>query len=175
MCIANIIKINFNFLGNSNYQKYIELWEKCKKYKEDENAGIDENEDWYKDIMEIIKEIKKLQETLQKLEEMKKEIKNKYREKFDRIDSKFTKKKDDQEFIDYILELRPYDEFKKDKEKEKNILEIKKKEGPENLVKYLMDKYDPKSYSYNDEQSKLDYCIVDHIYSYLYRIYTIIQ
>ena len=52
---------------------------------------------------------------------------------------------------------------------------LKKKEGPENLVKYLMDKYDPRSYSYIDEQSKLDYCIVDHIYSYLKRIYTIIK
>ena len=103
------------------------------------------------------------------------EIKNNYREQFDEIDYKFTKKKDDQEFIDYILELRPYDEYDKDKDKEKNVLEIKKKEGPENLVKYLMDKYDPRSYSYIDEQSKLDYCIVDHIYSYLKRIYTIIK
>ena len=38
-----------------------------------------------------------------------------------------------------------------------------------------MDKYNPKSYSYIDEQSKLDYCIVDYIYSYLKRIFTIIQ
>ena len=175
ICIANIIKINFIFLGNSNYQRYIELWEECKKYKDDENAGIDENEDWYKDLKKIIKEIKDVQETLKQLEEMIREIKNRYREQFDKIDYKFTQKNDDQEFIDYILELRPYDEYDKDKDKEKNVLEIKKKEGPENLVKYLMDKYDPKSYSYKDEQSKLDYCIVDHIYSYLKRIYTIIK
>ena len=55
-------------------------------------------------------------------------------------------------------------------------MEIKKVEGTENLVKYLMNKYDPESYSYfGDEQSNLDYCIVDHIYSYLNRILTIIQ
>ena len=53
----------------------------------------------------------------------------------------------------------------------------KKIEGPENLAKYLSNKYNPELYSYNDddEQSKLDYCIVDHINFYLKRIVTIIQ
>jgi len=55
-------------------------------------------------------------------------------------------------------------------------LENKKIEGPENLVRYLMDKYEPNSYSYDDdEQSKLDYSIVDHIYSYLKGMVIIIQ
>ena len=123
--------------------------------------------------MNIIEDIKEFYKFIQEKEEEKKNIRKKYRKKFDEIDSKFIKKKDVQEFIDYILELRPYYGYEKDKEK--NILEIKKKEGPENLVKYLMEKYNPKSYPYNDEQSKLDLCIVDHIYSYLNRIYTIIQ
>ena len=72
-------------------------------------------------------------------------------------------------FIDYILELRPYEGYKEDKEK--NVLKNKKNEGPENLSKYLRDKYDPKNYSYNnDEKSQLDYFIVDHINSYLKRM-----
>jgi len=85
------------------------------------------------------------------------------------------KKKNDQEFIDYILKLRPYDGYEEDKAK--NVLESKKNEGPDNLVKYLSDKYNPSSYSYNDndDQSKLDYCIVVHINSYLKRILTNIQ
>ena len=78
-------------------------------------------------------------------------------------------KKNDQEFIDYILELRPYKGYKEDKAN--NVLKNKKDEGPENLATYLRDKYDPKSYSYNnDEKSQLDYFIVDHINSYLKRI-----
>ena len=44
--IVNIININFNFLGNSNYQRYIELGDKCKLFSDDENAGIDKNKDW---------------------------------------------------------------------------------------------------------------------------------
>ena len=123
--------------------------------------------------MKLIEEIKDFYKYFQEKEEEKKNITKKYRKKFDEIDSKFIKKKDDQEFIDYILELRPYNGYVKDKEK--NILEIKKVEGTENLVKYLMNKYDPESYSYfGNEQSNLDYCIVDHIHSYLNRILTII-
>ena len=108
-------------------------------------------------------------------EEMKKEIRKKYIKIFDEIDFKFTKKKNDQDFIDYILELRPYKRYEEDKVK--NVLEDKKKEGSVNLVKYLSDKYQPNVYSYNedDEQSKLDYCIVDSINFYLNRIVTIIQ
>ena len=85
------------------------------------------------------------------------------------------KKKNDQEFLDYILELRPYKGY--EEVKEKNTLENKRIEGPENLAKYLSKKYNPKLYSYkdDDEQSKLDYCIVDHINYYLKRIVTIIQ
>ena len=176
ICIANIIKINFKFLGNSNHQRYIELGELCKLYGNDKNAGIDINEDWYKELIEIIEEIKDLEKRIQAgIEEMKKEIKKKYINKFDEIDSKFIKKKNDQEFLDYILELRPYKGY--EEVKEKNTLENKRIEGPENLAKYLSKKYNPKLYSYkdDDEQSKLDYCIVDHINYYLKRIVTIIQ
>ena len=175
ICIANIIKINFNFLGNCNLQRYIELGEKCQLFADDEDSGIDKNEEWYQEIMEIIQEIKDLEKRIHEEEEMKKKIKKAYPEKFDEIDSKFSKKKHAQEFIDYILKLRPYNGYEEDKVK--NILEEKKKEGLENLAKYLSDKYNPNSYSYqdDDEQSKLDYCIVDHINSYLKRLFTIIQ
>jgi hypothetical protein len=56
-------------------------------------------------------------------------------------------------------------------------LEEKKKVGYENMIKYLLDKYNPSSYSYDDddEQSKIDYCIVDHIDSYLKTLFTNIQ
>ena len=64
-----------------------------------------------------------------------------------------------------------------EKDKAKNVLEDKKKEGHENMVKYLINKYNPSSYSCDndDEQSKLDYCIVDHIHSYLKTLFINIQ
>ena len=45
------------------------------------------------------------------------------------------------------------------------------------MVKYLSDKYQPNLYSYNedDEQSILDYCIIEHISSYLKGLLTNIQ
>ena len=45
ICIANIIKIELNFLGNSNYQRYLELWEMRKLFADDEESGIDKNEE----------------------------------------------------------------------------------------------------------------------------------
>ena len=92
ICISNIIKINFIFLGNSNYQRYIELGEKCKKYADDENEGIDKNEDWYKELMNIIEEISESYKYFQKDEKMKK-VRKQYRKKFNEIDSNFIKKK----------------------------------------------------------------------------------
>ena len=93
ICIANIIKINFNFLGNSNFQRYIELGERVKIFADDKESGIDKNEDWYKELIQIIKDIKDIEKRLHEEEEMKKEIKKKYINKFDEIDSKFAKKK----------------------------------------------------------------------------------
>ena len=125
ICIANIIKINFNFLGNSNFQRYIELGERVKIFADDKESGIDKNEDWYKELIQIIKDIKDIEKRLHEEEEMKINIKKKYINKFDEIDSKFAKKKSEQEFIDYILELRPYKRYEEDKVK--NVLEDKKK------------------------------------------------
>ena len=175
-CIANIIKLNVRFLGNSNYQRYIELGKKCKQFEEDKNSGINKNENWYKEFITMMEEIENNYGVIkEKEEEMKKEIKQKYIKIFDEIDSKFTKKKNDQEFIDYILELKPYKGYEEDKSN--NVLESKKKEGIENLAKYLTYKYNPDLYTYNDddEKSKLDFCIFDHINFYLKRIVTIIQ
>ena len=174
-CIANIIKLNIIFLGNSNYQRYIELWKQWKLFENDKNSGINQNEDWYKEFQDLMKDIKGKNELIKlEEEEIKKEIRKKYIKIFDEIDFKFTKKNNDQEFIDYILELKPYKEYENDKAK--NVLESKKKEGVENLTKYLTYKYNPDSYFYNedDEQSKLDYCIVDHINFYLKRMVTIV-
>ena len=175
-CIANIIKLNIYFLRNLNYQRYFELGKICKLFEKDKNSEINQNEDWYKEFIDLMEDIEGTYEVIKKKEEeMKKEIRKKNIKIFEEIDFKFIKKKNDQEFIDYILELKPYKGYENDKAK--NVLESKKKEGLENMALYLTYKYNPDSYSYNDddEQSKLDYCIFDHINFYLKRIITIIQ
>ena len=175
-CIANIIKLNIYFLRNLNYQRYFELGKICKLFEKDKNSEINQNEDWYKEFIDLMEDIEGKYEVIKKKEEeMKKEIRKKNIKIFEEIDFKFIKKKNDQEFIDYILELKPYKGYENDKAK--NVLESKKKEGLENMALYLTYKYNPDSYSYNDddEQSKLDYCIFDHINFYLKRIITIIQ
>jgi len=93
ICIANIINLNVNFLGNFNYQRYIELGEECRVFANEEDSGIDKNEEWYKDFEEMMKDIEEKYEIFKKEEEMGKVIKKKYRKNFDEIDSKFTKKK----------------------------------------------------------------------------------
>ena len=79
------------------------------------------------------------------------------------------------EFIDYILELMPYNGYEEDKRN--NILEQKKKEGFENMVKYLSIKYNPDLYTYDNdnEKTQFDYCIIEYIDSYLNGIFTTIQ
>ena len=45
------------------------------------------------------------------------------------------------------------------------------------MVKYLRAKYHPDLYTYENENEKtqLDYCIIEHIDSYLNRLFTTIQ
>jgi hypothetical protein len=176
ICIANIIKISFVLLGYTHLKRYIELGEKCELYANDSDSGINKNEDWYKEFLEIMKEIKELAGQVgNSEEEMKKKIREKYRKSFDEIDSKYINKKNDNEFIDYILELKPYNGYEEDKKNK--ILEQKKKEGFQNMVKYLRAKYHPDLYTYdnNNEKSQLDYCIIEYIDSYLNRIFTTIN
>ena len=176
ICIANIIKISFSLLGYTHLKRYIELGEKCELYANDIDSGINKNEDWYKEFLDIMKEIKELagQVGEDPEEEMKKKIKKKYKKTFNEIDSKYIKRKNDQEFIDYALKLKPYIGYEEDQKN--NILEQKKKDGFENMVKYLSAKYHPNLYTYenDNEQTQLDYCIIEHIDSYLNRLFSII-
>ena len=176
ICIANIIKISFSLLGYTHLKRYIQLGEKCELYANDIDSGINKNEDWYKEFLDLMKEIKELVGQVgDSEEEMKKRIKKKYKKIFDEIDSKYINRKSDQEFIDYALKLKPYNGYEEDQKNK--ILEQKKKEGFENMVKYLRAKYHPDLYTYENENEKtqLDYCIIEHIDSYLNRLFTTIQ
>ena len=156
ICNANIINICLRILGYTNYKRYYELGERVEFIVRQLN--IDREEKWYKDFLEIYQEVKDLYKTLGK-EEIKEAIRKKYKKKFEEISNVFNKRKNTVDFINFVLKLRPYDGYKEDIKngKEVNV------DTPENL-NYLLSKYHPDKYTLNeDEDTLLDYCIVEDI------------
>ena len=99
---------------------------------------------------------------------MRENIKQKYKEIFDEVDSKFIKKKNNLHFINYILVKMPYKGYEEDK---KNKTKDFSKES-QDLIRYLQSRYHPDNYTYeDDEQSQLNYCLIEYISSYLDRMF----
>ena len=171
LCIANIIKIGIKFLGETNLKKYYKLGETCKLIMEKENK---ENFKWYKEFENIFNEIEEKIEILKHNEQEKKEeIKAKYKTEFDKIDDKYAKKKNNLEFINDILKLKPYKGYEQDINNKK----INFNEDSQDLYQHLLIKYHPDNYEYSldDEESILNYCLIEYIESYLNKIYHRIQ
>ena len=171
LCIANIIKIGIKFLGDTNLKKYYKLGETCKLIMEKENK---ENFKWYKEFENIFNEIEEKIEILKHNEQEKKEeIKAKYKTEFDKIDDKYAKKKNNLEFINDILKLKPYKGYEQDINNKK----INFNEDSQDLYQHLLIKYHPDNYEYSldDEESILNYCLIEYIESYLNKIYHRIQ
>ena len=166
ICLANIIKINYKLLGYNNYKLYLQLGEKCKWIAD--RLKIDKNIEWYKEFLEIYQELKNTHKIITQ-NEIKDKIKEKYKNKFDEIDEKFRKRKNNIEFIEYILLNKPYPEYEDDKNNGKFDF---KKESQE-LLKYLSMKYHPDNYkmSEDDEQLQLDYFLIGHIDALINKIY----
>ena len=169
ICISFILKIAINYIGDSNYKKYYQLGQQCEFIADE--AGIDKKEKWYQEFLTIYKEVKNSYESTQESEiEMKERIRKKYKKKFDEIDAKFTKKKgNDLEFINYILKIKPYPEYEEDK----NNKNINFKEASQDLLRHLQARYHPDKYPYSDddEDSQVNYCIIETIESYLNKMF----
>jgi len=157
ICNANIIKICHRFLGYTNYKRYCGLGERVEFIVRQLN--IDHEENWYKDFLEIYQEVKDLYKTLGE-GDMKEIIRKKYKKKFEEISNKFNKRKNSIDFINYVLKLRPYNGYEEDIKRCKQV----NVDTQENL-KYLLFKYHLNKYTYNeeDEDTQLDYCIVEDI------------
>ena len=164
ICNANIIKISHRFLGYTNYKRYCGLGERVEFIVRQLN--IDHEENWYKEFKEIYQEVKDLYKTLGD-GEMEEIIRKKYKKKFEEISNKYNKRKNAADFINYVLKLRPYNGYVKDIE----IGKVVNVDTPENL-KYLLSKYHIDKYTYNedDEETQLDYCIVDDIDAHLNKL-----
>ena len=169
LCIAGILKIAIRYLGDSNYKKYIKLGQDCEFLVD--KLNIDKKEKWYLEFEEIYKEIKDNYELLKESEkEMRENIRKKYKEEFDEIDNKFVKRRNNLEFINYILKKKPYEGYEEDR---KNNKKINFNEESQELVNHLRTKYHPDNYNYNndDEKSQLDYFLIEYIMSYLNRMF----
>ena len=98
---------------------------------------------------------------------MKEKIRQKYKKTFDEIDAAFVKK-GKLEFINYILELKPYPKYEEDKKNKT----INFTAASQDLLRHLQAKYHPDKYPYSDdENSQLNYCIIETIDSYLNKMF----
>ena len=166
ICLANIIKINYQFLGNSNYKNYLKLGERCeficKKLK------IDPKTEWYQEFKKMYNLLKDTYRTLTQ-NQIKENIKTKYKDKFDEIDEKFNKRTNDIEFINFVLEKYPYTQYEQNKNN--NIIDFKKES--QELLNFLRNKYHPDQYELKEdnEEEQLKYCIIEYIESMLTILY----
>ena len=165
MCIANIVKISHSFLGKTN-TRLLQLCQDCDTIAH--NLGINEDVEWYKELHSIYKEIKDTYDIIaENTRKMREKIKEKYKTKFDVLESKYVKKKNNIEFIKYILEKHPYKNYEDDK-KQNKIDYTKEQE----LLLFLSRKYHPDNYKYTDEEdSQLNYCMMETIAAYLNNMY----
>ena len=170
ICLANLIKINYLFLGYDNYKNYLKWGERCeiiaKKLK------IDQKAEWYQEFKNLYSELKRTNKIIDQ-NIIKEKIKAKYRDKFEEIDEKFNKKESGLDFIKFILEKYPYPQYEKDKNNNEQDFS---KESQE-LIKFLVSKYHPDEYELNDndENKQLNFCIVEYIEAMLNVLFTNIQ
>ena len=170
ICIANIVKISSSFLGKTN-KRLLKLCERCKIIADD--LGIDSNVEWYKEFCELYEQIKTSNEIVESsLQEKKDKITKNYKSKFDEIEKKFNKKKNDKEFIQFVLDTYPYEGYENDKKENKLNYS-----DEQELLQFLRSKYHPDQYECpeEDEQLQLKYFIVELIESYFNNMYDIIQ
>ena len=158
ICIANIVKINAEFLEMNNTRNILELAEKCefivKKKK------LDKNSEWYTEFKDIYDKLKDQNNTLI-INTSKERIRTKYSTQFDEIEDNYENRKSNVEFIDFILKKKPYPQYEEDK---RNKVVDFSKESSE-LYKLLTQRYHPNEYTIeeDDEQSLLNYLLIDNI------------
>jgi len=170
ICIANIVKINFSFLGKTN-KRILDLCEHCDFIAN--KLGITTEKPWFKEFSNLYGEIKSLYETIESnMKDMRKNMREKYKKKFDELEEKFNKKKNNKEYIDFILKNHPYQGYQgNEKAKELNS------EDEQEKLSYLRAKYHPDQYEYSfdNEDSQLRYCLVEVIESHLNNMFEKIQ
>ena len=176
ICITNIIKLN-DFLKqiDNKYRTLLRYAERCKlivddiisKIEDEENKKIFKNEKWFIEFEKLYKKLKDKEPKYEDYYKIAPKIKEKNPKIFNEIEEKFNKKEKPKDFIDFILEEHPYENYEEDK-KNNTIFNKYSRE----LVNFLLDKYHPDNYSFTgDVENGLNYCINHEIYSRLNLLY----
>ena len=158
ICIANIVKISYSFLGKTS-RRLLDLCENCEFIAQ--KLEISEEQEWYKEFIGIYKELKENYEIIESLQkDMRIKIREKYRENFEELENKFNKKKNNEEFIYYVLDIYHFKGYENPQNQNK-IKTLKDKDEQE-LLQFLRSKYHPDQYKYSleDEKTQLNYCII---------------
>ena len=170
ICIANIIKLN-EILGDlNNKSKFLfNLAERCLFIID--NIEIDKKEEWYKDFIRLYDKLKEMQPPEEDYNKKFKKIKELHRDIFKEIENQFNSKKNESDFINFILERHPYKNYKNDKQK-KDFSTY----NPE-LIRFLLEQYLPDNYTpvMNDKEAQLQFFIFHEISKKLNNIYHNIQ
>lgn len=165
ICIANIIKIH-SILGSltQKYKILLSYAERCKYLIDDigfnkkEEWHIDEKEEWYiefKNLYKVLKEKESKEVKEENYNDMLSKVKKNNENIFNEIENNFKENKGKIEFIEFILDNHPYKDYKK--------IDRDFKTYNQDLLKFLIEKYQPDNYTHSTEEEKLEYCIVHEI------------
>ena len=157
--LANIIKINYIFLNNKNYNQLKDNAENCISLVKGIIQNV-EKENWFIEISGILEELnKKIKDNKDKLnKDFEIKIKNEYKYIFDEI--KEYRKKSNIEFIKFILQKYP---LKKEILKKNQTIEERWAKNKESFLRILSARYHPDNVSNNTEEEKLNYTIFNAI------------
>ena len=157
--ILGILKYNNRYLYH--------LAERCSFIIE--TLKLDSQEEWYKDFMKLYEELKKLQPSDEDYNKKFEKIKEKHGDIFKEIDDQFNSKKNESDFIKFILDKHPYKNYKDDKQK-MDFSTV----NPE-LLRFLIEKYQPDNYTSEISDEGLPFFISHEISKYLNNLYNYIQ
>jgi hypothetical protein len=158
ICLANIVKINYDLLGGRNLKINLEFAKRCEFIVS--KKKLDKNSEWYKDFKKILDKLEDDNKTLV-LNTNRESIRTNYGDQFDEIDDNFNKRNSNIDFINFILEKKPYPKYKEDKDKK--VVDFSKES--KELYDHLTQRYHPNEYTTidGDEPSQLNYFLTDYI------------
>ena len=157
--LANIIKINYKYLNNENYEKLKNTTEQVILLAKQANKNVEQS-DWFLEINEILQELNKKLKEKEKLNQENFEEKyiNENKNIFDEINE--YKKKSNLKFIEFIL--NKYPPKKSPLKKNLSVKEQWNKDS-KSFIERLSARYNPDNYPKNTNEEKLKYTIYQTI------------
>ena len=155
--LANIVKINYEYLKNDNYVGLKKMTEESLALAKTINKNLKELK-WYQEISQILEELRKKSENMEKMaqDNFEKKCKNEKKYIFDEIEN--YRKKSNIEFIEFILEKYPpkINPLRKNKTAQEEFNHNKKR-----FIQKLFQRYHPDNLGLlkNTDEEKLKYSI----------------